>query len=177
MVSQFAQFLTGDGGEDVALKLTRCMEKQVALRRCKLVVAGEQRVGKTSLVKALLGLEFDCEQQSTDGIRVEGCRVTQASWTIRGSSGSSSFRQGDDHELSGFVADAARSEWETELQSRQAAATAEQELRKAAAAAEQELRQAAAAAGRGDLCSVQALLDHQPGSGQLDQVRFAAEVE
>ena len=155
MVPQFAQFLTGGGEEDVALKLTRCMEKQVALRRCKLVVAGEQRVGKTSLVKALLGLEFDCEQQSTDGIRVEGCRVTQASWTIRGSSGSSSFRQGDDHELSGFVADAARSEWEREL----------------------ELRQAAATAGRGDLFSVRALLDHQPGSGQLDQVRFAAVVE
>ena len=161
MVSQFAQFLTGGGDEDAALKLTRCMEKQVALRRCKLVVAGEQRVGKTSLVKALLGLEFDCEQQSTDGIRVEGCRVTQASWTIRGSSGSSSFRQGDDHELSGFVADAARSEWETELQSRQAAA-----------AAEQELRQAAAAASHGDIFSVRALLDHRPGSGLLDQVKL-----
>ena len=63
--------------------VARFMRARVALRRCKLIVVGEQRVGKTSLVKTLLGLEFDAQQQSTDGVRLESCRVTQSSWTLR----------------------------------------------------------------------------------------------
>ena len=39
--------------------------------RGRIVLVGQDRAGKTSLKKALLGLPFDFKEQSTDGIEIE----------------------------------------------------------------------------------------------------------
>ena len=45
--------------------------------RCRLIVIGPDRVGKTSLKKSLLGLPFDPKEQSTEGIEVNAsqCQI------------------------------------------------------------------------------------------------------
>ena len=43
----------------------------VNIYRGRIVLVGQDRSGKTSLKKTLLGLPFDYQDQSTDGIEIE----------------------------------------------------------------------------------------------------------
>ena len=43
----------------------------VTVNRGRILLIGQDRAGKTSLKKSLLGLPFDSEEQSTDGIEVD----------------------------------------------------------------------------------------------------------
>ncbi len=44
---------------------------KVKVYRARIMFIGQERAGKTSLKKSLLGLPFDPEEQSTDGIEVD----------------------------------------------------------------------------------------------------------
>ena len=39
--------------------------------RGRIILVGQDRAGKTSLKKTLLGLPFDCREQSTHGVEIE----------------------------------------------------------------------------------------------------------
>ena len=43
----------------------------VTVNRSRILLIGQDRAGKTSLKKSLLGLPFDSEEQSTEGIEVD----------------------------------------------------------------------------------------------------------
>lgn len=43
--------------------------------RARIMVIGQARAGKTSLIKSLLGLTFDPEEKSTVGIDPSSCRI------------------------------------------------------------------------------------------------------
>ena len=47
------------------------LDGKVKLRRARLMVIGQDRAGKTSVKKSLLGLAFDPMEPSTDGVEVD----------------------------------------------------------------------------------------------------------
>ena len=51
--------------------LDALLEGKAKNNHCNLVVLGEERVGKTSLIKGLLGKEFDPECKSTQGVQID----------------------------------------------------------------------------------------------------------
>ncbi|KAJ8600105.1 hypothetical protein CTAYLR_003463 [Chrysophaeum taylorii] len=54
---------------------TALTQGRAPLMRAKLSVVGEGRSGKTSTVKALLGLDFDVEEPSTVGAKTSACEI------------------------------------------------------------------------------------------------------
>ena len=46
-------------------------DEYVTVYRARILLIGQDRAGKTSLKKSLLGLPFDSEEQSTEGIEVD----------------------------------------------------------------------------------------------------------
>ena len=66
----------------------------VNVYRGRIVLVGQDRAGKTSLKKTLLGLPFDYQEQSTDGVEIEPSKfeieVEQIkNWTPSGANKSS----------------------------------------------------------------------------------------
>ena len=59
------------GSQSVEAFLKALREGKAKNNHCNLVVLGEERVGKTSLIKSLLGLEFDPDCKSTHGVCLE----------------------------------------------------------------------------------------------------------
>ena len=59
------------GSQSVEAFLKALREGKAKNNHCNLVVLGEARVGKTSLIKSLLGLEFDPDCKSTHGVCLE----------------------------------------------------------------------------------------------------------
>ena len=51
--------------------LEALLEGKAKNNHCNLVVLGEERVGKTSLIKAFLGKDFDPECKSTQGVQID----------------------------------------------------------------------------------------------------------
>ena len=59
------------GDQSVKAFLDALLEGKAKNNHCNLVVLGEERVGKTSLIKGLLGKEFDPECKSTQGVQID----------------------------------------------------------------------------------------------------------
>ena len=58
----------GEKSIDAYLKALR--EGKTKNNRCNLIVLGEERVGKTSLIRSLLGMDFDPECAPTEGVKM-----------------------------------------------------------------------------------------------------------
>lgn len=88
----------------IFLDFTGLLEGDEVRRFVRINVIGKDRVGKTSLVRTLLGKVFDAELKSTDGIdinRTRQIRVRDGKWTVgEGESRINSLMQTDESLIS-----------------------------------------------------------------------------